>query len=79
MNHPGDITIVYTSKQYQPYAHTFDESYKFVGPSIAPRKDVESFPLKFSKKEASPFLFRWERFLTNNQNYMKHVSKHFEI
>ncbi|EMA6343098.1 macrolide family glycosyltransferase [Bacillus cytotoxicus] len=55
MNHPGDITIVYTSKQYQPYSHTFDESYKFVGSSIAPRKDVESFPLKFSKKK--PVLF----------------------
>ena len=30
MNHPGDITIVYTSKEYQPRSEVFDESYKFV-------------------------------------------------
>ena len=40
MNHPGDITIVYTSKEYQPRSDVFDESYKFVGPSIATRKEV---------------------------------------
>ena len=44
MNHPGDITIVYTSKEYQPRSEVFDESYKFVGPSIATRKEVGSFP-----------------------------------
>ena len=45
MNHPGDITIVYTSKEYQR-SEVFDESYKFVGPSIATRKEVGSFPTK---------------------------------
>ncbi|UOQ44955.1 glycosyl transferase [Halobacillus salinarum] len=43
MNQPGDMTIVYTSELYQPYAEEFDESFKFVGPSIAPRRDVEPF------------------------------------
>ncbi|WP_459501130.1 macrolide family glycosyltransferase [Bacillus sp. C1] len=56
MNHPGDITIVYTSTQYQPYSHTFDESYKFVGPSIAPRKDVESFQVESFKKKPVIFI-----------------------
>ncbi|KEK25025.1 macrolide family glycosyltransferase [Bacillus gaemokensis] len=51
MNHPGDITIVYTSKQYQPYSHIFDESFKFVGPSIATRNDVGSFPMEDLKKK----------------------------
>ncbi|MEH7372432.1 macrolide family glycosyltransferase, partial [Priestia megaterium] len=46
MSCPGDITIVYTSKLYQPHAEKFDESFIFVGPSIAPRKDVEAFPLE---------------------------------
>ncbi|MGE1115232.1 macrolide family glycosyltransferase [Priestia megaterium] len=46
MSCPGDITIVFTSKLYQPYADKFDESFIFVGPSIAPRKDVETLPLK---------------------------------
>ncbi|MEC1072254.1 macrolide family glycosyltransferase [Priestia megaterium] len=46
MSCPGDITIVFTSKLYQPYADRFDESFIFVGPSIASRKDVETLPLK---------------------------------
>ncbi|WJD83828.1 macrolide family glycosyltransferase [Priestia megaterium] len=46
MSCPGDITIVFTSKLYQPHADKFDESFIFVGPSIAPRKDVETLPLK---------------------------------
>ncbi|MEH6856288.1 macrolide family glycosyltransferase [Priestia megaterium] len=46
MSCPGDITIVYTSKLYQPHAEKFDESFIFVGPSIAPRQDVEAFPLE---------------------------------
>lgn len=29
-------TIVYTSKQFQPYAHTFSHKYTFVGPSVPP-------------------------------------------
>lgn len=46
MSCPGDITIVYTSKLYQPHAEKFDESFIFVGPSIAPRQGVEAFPLE---------------------------------
>ena len=51
MNHPGDITIVYTSKEYQPRSDVFDESYKFVGPSIATRK-VGSFPTEDLKMKS---------------------------
>ncbi|HEK9100405.1 glycosyl transferase [Bacillus pfraonensis] len=56
MNHPGDITIVYTSKQYQPHSHVFDNSYKFVGPSIAIRKDVGSFSVARLKKKPVIFI-----------------------
>ncbi|PGB04688.1 macrolide family glycosyltransferase [Bacillus toyonensis] len=56
MNHPGDITIVYTSKEYQPHSDVFDESYKFVGPSIATRKEVDSFPIKDLKDEKVIFI-----------------------
>lgn len=56
MNHPGDITIVYTSKEYQPHSDVFDESYKFVGPSIATRKEVNSFPIKDLKGEKVIFI-----------------------
>ncbi|MFF1287399.1 macrolide family glycosyltransferase [Bacillus thuringiensis] len=56
MNHPGDITIVYTSKEYQPRSDVFDESYKFVGPSIATRKEVGSFPTEDLKNEKVIFI-----------------------
>lgn len=49
MTCPGDITIVYTSKLYQPNVEEFDDSYIFVGPSIAQRKDVDSFSLEHEK------------------------------
>jgi MGT family glycosyltransferase len=38
---PAPLTIVYTSKRFQPNGESFDESYKFVGPSIAPRSQNE--------------------------------------
>lgn len=38
------LNIVYTSRHFQPCANTFDESYRFVGPSIAPRTDQAPFP-----------------------------------
>ncbi|MBY0199590.1 macrolide family glycosyltransferase [Priestia megaterium] len=56
MSCPGDITIVFTSKLYQPYADKFDESFIFVGPSIAPRKDVETLPLKSSPSNKLVFI-----------------------
>lgn len=46
MTCPGDITIVFTSKLYQPMTEEFDDSFIFVGPSIALRKDVEAFTLE---------------------------------
>ncbi|MDA2299719.1 glycosyltransferase [Bacillus cereus] len=32
---PAPLTIVYTIKEFQPFGDTFDEIYKFVGPSIS--------------------------------------------
>ncbi|MEE3960168.1 glycosyl transferase [Bacillus cereus] len=49
MTCPGDITIVYTSKLYQPNVEEFDDSYIFVGTSIAQRKDVDTFSLEQEK------------------------------
>ncbi|WP_079911640.1 macrolide family glycosyltransferase [Paenibacillus sp. 32352] len=39
---PAPMTLVYTSKLFQPDGGSFDETYKFVGPSIVPRSQ-ESF------------------------------------
>jgi MGT family glycosyltransferase len=41
---PGDITLVYTSRYFQTGAERLDDSFKFVGPSIAARNDHHHFP-----------------------------------
>ncbi|WP_103106363.1 macrolide family glycosyltransferase [Brevibacillus reuszeri] len=40
---PAPLTIVYTTKDFQPFGETFDQSYKFVGPSISTRYTQEYF------------------------------------
>ncbi|MFN2746702.1 MULTISPECIES: macrolide family glycosyltransferase [Bacillus] len=42
---PGDITIVFTSREFQPHAERFGEDYLFVGPSVTSRHDPGSFPM----------------------------------
>lgn len=42
-NH-APLNIVYTTKQFQPFAELLDESFKFVGPSIITRPEPVSFP-----------------------------------
>ncbi len=39
-SNPGQCNIVYTSQAFQPEALTFDATYAFVGPSLAPRFDA---------------------------------------
>ncbi|KNY29318.1 macrolide family glycosyltransferase [Pseudobacteroides cellulosolvens] len=40
------LNIVYTSKMFQPEWETFDDSFRFVGPSIAEREDRLDFRLE---------------------------------
>ncbi|RAN78275.1 macrolide family glycosyltransferase [Bacillus sp. SRB_331] len=40
---PAPLTIVYTTREFQPFGKTFDESYKFVGPSISTQLRKENF------------------------------------
>ncbi len=42
----NDLTVVFTSKYYQPNAKVFDETYKFVGPSIFDRHELEDFKIE---------------------------------
>lgn len=34
---PAPMTIVYTTREFQPFGEAFDQTYKFVGPSISSR------------------------------------------
>jgi len=38
----SDLNIVYTSRYFQPRAETFDERFRFIGPSLGPRLDDPS-------------------------------------
>ncbi|MFZ7942720.1 macrolide family glycosyltransferase [Neobacillus sp. 19] len=40
---PAPLTIVYTTRELQPFEEEYDQTYKFVGPSITSRKTHESF------------------------------------
>jgi MGT family glycosyltransferase len=45
LTNPGDLNVVFTSREFQPHADRFDSSYRFVGPSFAPRAVATDFPL----------------------------------
>ena len=52
LNKKCDLKIVFTSKYYQPYGEDFDDSFKFVGPSIFDRKELIDFKIeKFENKK----------------------------
>lgn len=40
---PAPLAIVYTTREFQPYGQAFDQTYKFVGPSISSRLTKEDF------------------------------------
>ncbi|SHE88706.1 glycosyltransferase, MGT family [Seinonella peptonophila] len=39
---PAPLTLVYTTRDFQPEGDSFDESYKFIGPSITPRSSNQN-------------------------------------
>jgi MGT family glycosyltransferase len=48
---PGDITLVFTSRDFTAGANAFDASFKFVGASLEPRDDAGDFPLHLLEGE----------------------------
>ncbi|SDM51136.1 glycosyltransferase, MGT family [Fictibacillus solisalsi] len=48
---PAPLTIIYTTREFQPSGDTFDPSYKFVGPSISLRSSEETVGLSAIKGE----------------------------
>ncbi len=55
LSNTGALNIVYTSAKFQPASEKLDSSYKFVGPSLAPRKDDSGFP--FDALTGSPIVY----------------------
>ncbi|MBE5106707.1 glycosyl transferase family 1 [Bacillus thuringiensis] len=49
---PAPLTIVYTIKEFQPFGDTFDETFKFVGPSISSPIGKDSFDFNLIKEKS---------------------------
>ncbi len=52
---PGDLTLVYTSRYFQTGARWLDDSFRFVGPLLAPRRDHADFP--FAWLDGAPLIY----------------------
>lgn len=48
---PAPMTLVYTTREFQPSGEAFDQTFKFVGPSIASRFTQENFDLTTIKEK----------------------------
>ncbi|HEY3992628.1 MAG TPA: hypothetical protein VGM01_07075, partial [Ktedonobacteraceae bacterium] len=55
LRNTSQMTLVYTSRYFQPLAQTCDETFKFVGPSLQPRAHVPAFP--FEALQPLPLLY----------------------
>ncbi|MFJ7724976.1 macrolide family glycosyltransferase [Neobacillus sp. NPDC097160] len=53
---PAPLTIVYTTRKFQPSGEAFDQTYKFVGPSISSRLTQENFDLTAIKGKNSIYI-----------------------
>ncbi|MGO0061600.1 macrolide family glycosyltransferase [Brevibacillus fluminis] len=53
---PAPLTIVYITREFQPYGEAFDPTYKFVGPSISSRFTQEAFDLSAIKGKSPIYI-----------------------
>ncbi|MGE7759930.1 macrolide family glycosyltransferase [Peribacillus sp. NPDC097895] len=53
---PAPLTIVYTTREFQPFKEAFDQTYKFVGPSISSRLKQDNFDLATIKGKSPIYI-----------------------
>lgn len=53
---PAPLTIVYTTREFQPFGEAFDQTYKFVGPSISSRLMQDDFELAAIQGESPIYI-----------------------
>ncbi|MET1180787.1 macrolide family glycosyltransferase [Peribacillus simplex] len=53
---PAPLTIVYTTREFQPFGEAFDQTYKFVGPSISSRLKQDDFDLAAIKGKSPIYI-----------------------
>jgi MGT family glycosyltransferase len=69
MNAKGNLNIVFTSSYLQPASESFNETFKFVGPSIYPRNEKYDFLKKLDKKKKVIYISMGTIFNDNVQFY----------
>ncbi|AZV43366.1 glycosyl transferase family 1 [Peribacillus asahii] len=53
---PAPLTMVYTTREFQPFGEAFNQTYKFVGPSISSRLTQENFDLTAIKRKSPIYI-----------------------
>ncbi|PEC82277.1 glycosyl transferase family 1 [Bacillus cereus] len=53
---PASLAIVYTIKEFQPLVDTFDETYKFVGPSLSAQVKNEDFDFTLIEEKSVVYI-----------------------
>ena len=68
----NDINIVYTSKLFQIFGESFDESYKFIGPSIIDRMEKIDSSLNITDNKKNIYI---SLIILLPKNYYRHQSQ----
>ncbi|SNS90755.1 glycosyltransferase, MGT family [Bacillus sp. OK838] len=74
---PAPLTIIYTTREFQPFGEVFNQTYKFVGPSISTRLKQENFDLT-SIKGKSPIYISLGTVFNQEIDFYKLCFKAFE-
>ncbi|PGZ96154.1 glycosyl transferase family 1 [Bacillus pseudomycoides] len=74
---PAPLTIVYTTREFQPFGETFDQTYQFVGPSISTLLTQENFDFA-AIKEKSPIYISLGTVFNQAIDFYKLCFKAFE-
>ncbi|MDM5294654.1 glycosyltransferase [Peribacillus simplex] len=74
---PAPLTIIYTTREFQPFGEAFNQTYKFVGPSISTRLKQENFDLT-SIKGKSPIYISLGTVFNQEIDFYKLCFKAFE-
>ncbi|OAK46177.1 macrolide family glycosyltransferase [Bacillus wiedmannii] len=74
---PAPLTIVYTIKEFQPFGDMFDETFKFVGPSISTQIKNKEFDIT-TLEEKSPIYISLGTVFNEALDFYKLCMKAFE-
>ena len=77
MFNTGDITLVCTSKYFQPESEHFDDTFKFIGPSIADRNNTGDFPIESLKGRRTIFIYFMGTVVNEQPEFYSHCLKAF--